>query len=120
RLTIQLGKMWHGFYNSQNQGVNPTTISYQGQVIGTLNYGYPFNFVYITFNNHVKDYTSINLQSDLVVAGDSQNSSLYFHDLYTPTQAKDGQTYYLTDDVTIDQQKYSSNLPSVIHYYKLG
>ena len=120
RLTIQLGKMWHGFYNSQNQGANPTTISYQGQVIGTLNYGYPFNFVYITFNNHVKDYTSINLQSDLVVAGDSQNSSLYFHDLYTPTQAKDGQTYHLTNDIVIGQQKYSSNLPSVIHYHKLG
>ena len=120
RLTIQLGKIWGGFYASQNQGANPTTISYRGQVIGNLNYGYPFNFVYITFNNHVKDYTSINLQSDLVEAGDSQSSSLYQTDLYTPTQAKDGQTYYLTDDITIGQQKYSSNLPSVIHYRKLG
>ena len=120
RLTIQLGKIWDGFYSSEQQDSNPATISYQGHVIGNLNYGYPFNFVYITFNNHVKDYTSINLQSDLVEAGDSQSSSLYQTDLYTPTQAKDGQTYYLTDDITIGQQKYSSNLPSVIHYRKLG
>lgn len=120
RLTIQLGKLWGGFYDSKNQGANPTTISYQGQVIGTLNYGYPFNFVYITFNNHVKDYTNINLQSDLVVAGDFQIDPLYLINLYTPTQAKDGQTYYLTNDITIGQQKYSSNLPSTIHYRKLG
>lgn len=120
RLTIQLGKVWRGFYSSEQQDSNPATISYRDQVIGTLNYGYPFNFVYITFNNHVKDYTSINLQSDLVVAGNSQNDFLYQTDLYTPTQAKDGQTYYLTDDITIGQQKYSSNLPSVIHYRKLG
>ena len=120
RLTIQLKKIWQGFYHSKNQEANPTTISYRGQVIGNLNYGYPFNFVYITFNNHVKDYTSINLQSDLVVAGNSQNSSLYQTDLYTPTQAKDGQTYHLTNDIVIGQQKYSSNLPSTIHYRKLG
>ena len=120
RLTIRLGEMWGGFYSSQNQDSNPTTISYQGQVIGTLNYGYPFHFVYITFNNHVKDYTSINLQSDLVVAGSSKNASLYQTDLYTPTQAKDGQTYHLTNDIVIGQQKYSSNLPSTIHYRKLG
>ena len=121
RLTIQVDtKVWNGFYSSEQQDSNPATISYQGQVIGTLNYGYPFKFVYITFNNHVKDYTSINLQSDLVVAGDSQNDSLYRTDLYTPTQAKDGQTYYLTNDIVIGQQKYSSNLPSTIHYYALN
>ena len=120
RLTIQLDrKVWDGFYSSRNQKANPTTISYQGQVIGTLDYGYPYDFVYITFNNHVKDYTNINLQSDLVLAGDYQNFSLYRTDLYTPTQAKDGQTYYLTDDITIGQQKYSSNLPSVLHYRAL-
>ena len=121
RLTIQVDtKVWSGFYSSEQQDSNPATISYQGHVIGTLNYGYPFKFVYITFNNHVKDYTSINLQSDLVVAGTSQNDSLYKTDLYTPTQAKDGQTYYLTNDIVIGQQKYSSNLPSTIHYYALN
>ena len=120
RLTIQLGKIWDGFYHSQNQESNPTTISYQGQVIGTLSYGYPFNFVYITFNNHVKDYTKISVQPDLVVSGFSQDNLPYKDYLYTPTQAKDGQTYHLTNDIVIGQQKYSSNLPSTIHYRKLG
>ena len=120
RLTIQLdGNVWGSINYSETRRVNPTTISYQGQVIGTLNYDYADNFVYITFNDHVKDYAKINVQSDLVVSGIYQNTLPYETDLYTPTQAKDGQTYYLTSDVTIGQQKYSSNLPSVIHYYAL-
>ena len=120
RLTIRVDtKVWDGFYSSEQQDSNPATISYQGHVIGTLSYGYPFNFVYITFNDDVKNYAKIDVQTDLVVAGTSQHAIPYETDLYTPTQAKDGQTYYLTNDVTIGQQKYSSNLPSVIHYHAL-
>lgn len=120
RLTIQLDtKVWDGFYSSEQQDSNSATISYQGHVIGTLSYGYPFYFVYITFNDDVKNYAKIDLRSDLVVADTSQHAIPYRTSLYTPTQAKDGQTYYLTNDVTIGQQKYSSNLPSVIHYHAL-
>ena len=121
RLTIQVDtKVWDSFYTSEQQDSNPATISYQGQVIGTLNYGYPYCFVYITFNDDVKNYTKIDVQSDLVVAGTSQHDIPYRTRLYTPTQAKDGQTYHLTNDIVIGQQKYSSNLPSTIHYRKLG
>ena len=120
RLTIQLSKMWNGFYSSIKQDSNPATISYQGQVIGTFHYGYPYNFVYITFNDHVKNYAKIDVQSDLVIAGSSQRDILYVTSLYTSTKAKDGQIYHLADDVTIGQQKYSSNLPSVIHYRSLA
>ena len=120
RLTIQVDKkVWDGFYTSEQQDSNPATISYQGHVIGTLNYGYPFYFVYITFNDDVKNYTKIDVQSDLVVSGTSQRDIPYRTSLYTSTQAKDGQTYYLTNDVTIGQQKYSSNLSSIIHYHAL-
>ena len=121
RLTIQLdNKVWNGIDYSETKKANPTTISYQGQVIGTLDYGYSSYIARITFNNHVKDYTKISVQPDLLVSGNSQDNLPYKDYLYTPTQAKDGQTYYLTNDVTIGQQKYSSNLPSVIHYHKLG
>ena len=120
RLTIRVDtKVWGGFYLSEQQGSNPMTISYQGHVIGTFNYGYPFNFVYITFNDDVKNYAKIDVQVDLVIAGSFQRDIPYKTSLYTSTQAKDGQTYYLTNDVTIGQQKYSSNLPSVIHYSAL-
>ena len=121
RLTIQLdNKVWDHIDDNETRKTNPTTISYQGQVIGTLDYGYSSYIARITFNNHVIDYTKISVQPDLVVSGFFQNNLPYEDYLYTPTQAKDGQTYYLTNDVTIGQQKYSSNLPSVIHYRKLG
>lgn len=120
RLTIQLdNKVWNGINYSETQKANPTTISYQGQVIGTLDYSPSSYFVRIMFNNRIKDYTKINVQLALVVSGFYQNNLPYETYLYTPTQAKDGQTYYLTNDVTIGQQKYSSNLPSTIHYRAL-
>ena len=119
-LTIQLDKkVWNGIDYSETKRANPITISYQGQIIGTLDYNSSSYFVRITFNNRVKDYTKINVQSDLVVSGIYQDNLPYEDYLYTPTQAKDGQTYHLTDDVVIGQQKYSSNLPSVIHYHAL-
>lgn len=120
RLTIQLSDMWTGFGASKNQGSNSATISYQGQVIGTFDYGYPAKFAYIMFNDHVKNYAKITVQSDLVIAGYSWGTFPYSTYVYTPTKAKDGQIYHLTNDVTIGQQKYSSNLPSVIHYRALA
>lgn len=120
RLTIQLdNKVWNGINYSETKKANSTTISYQGQVIGTLDYGSSSYIARITFNNHVKDYTKISVQPDLVVSGPFQDNLPYEDYLYTPTQAKDDQTYHLTNDIVIGQQKYSSNLPSVIHYRKL-